>query len=469
MFADIKGLNEECGIFGIWGHTDAAQITYYGLHSLQHRGQEGAGMVVKDGTKLTCHKNMGLVTEVFSEAKISELTGNAAIGHVRYSTAGGGGYENVQPLLFRSHTGSLAVAHNGNIVNADLIKRDLEKNGSIFHSTSDTEVLAHLIKNNTKDDFLVEQMKTALNVLEGAYALLVMTEKKMLVALDPKGFHPLSLGRLGDAYVIASESCAFDIIGATFERDIERGELLIISDAGVESQRFAPHEPHSFCSMEYVYFSRPDSIIDNVNVHAARKRMGKILAKESPVDADIVTAVPDSGVSAAIGFAEESNIPYEMGLIKNRYVGRTFIQPSQELRERGVKMKLSPVRGIVAGKRVVLIDDSIVRGTTSRHIVQMLRDVGASEVHLRVASPTIEHPCYYGIDFSTRKELIAARYSLAEICQEIGADSLEFLSQDGLIKAIGRENDSPNCGQCCACFDGVYPTPVYDKANEAKC
>ncbi len=471
MFADIKGLNEECGIFGIWGHENAAQITYYGLHSLQHRGQEGAGMVVKDGDgeSLTNHKNIGLVTEVFTQEKIKELTGNAAIGHVRYSTAGGGGYENVQPLLFRSHTGSFAVAHNGNIVNADMIKKDLENKGSIFQTTSDTEVLAHLIKQDMQGEILVERIKTALNKLEGAYALLMLTEKKMIVALDPRGFHPLALGKLGDAYVVASETCAFDLIGATHIRDVERGELLTISDDGIESQRFAPLEAHSFCAMEYVYFSRPDSINNGVNVHAARKRMGKILAEETPVEADIVIAVPDSGVSAAIGFAETARIPYEMGLIKNRYVGRTFIQPSQELRERGVKMKLSPVRGIVEGKRVVLIDDSIVRGTTSRHIVQMLREAGAKEVHVRIASPSIVHPCFYGIDFSTCEELIGATHTIDEICQAISADSLAYLSQGGLIRAIQRDNDLPYGGQCFACFNGDYPTSIYQKENYEKC
>lgn len=460
MLVNIKGLNEECGVFGIWGHEFASQMTYYGLHSLQHRGQEGAGIVVSHEGHLICHKNEGLVTEIFSAETIQKMNGHAAIGHVRYSTAGGGGYENVQPLLFRSHTGTLAIAHNGNITNAKKLREKLEKTGSIFQSTSDTEVLAHLIKTNTQEEQLVERMKVALNELEGAFALLVLTDKKMLVALDPKGFHPLSLGKLGDAYIVASETCAFDVIGATFIRDIERGELLIISDEGIQSERFSPIEPHTFCSMEYVYFSRPDSIIDGVNVHAARKRMGKILSQESPVEADIVIAVPDSGVSAAIGFAEHAGIPYELGLIKNRYVGRTFIQPSQELRELGVKMKLSSVRGIVEGKRVVLVDDSIVRGTTSRHIVQSLRDAGASEIHIRVASPTIIHPCFYGIDFSTREEIIGNRCSVEQIRQEIGADTLAFISQDGLIAAVGKQNDTQNCGQCCACFDGVYPTKV---------
>jgi len=453
MPAEYKGLNEECGIFGIWGHEHAVQMTYYGLHSLQHRGQEGTGIVVKNDQHLVIHKGIGLLNDVFTKEKVKELVGNAAIGHVRYSTSGGTGYENVQPLLFHSHTGSLAIAHNGNLLNADQLKLSLEKQGSIFQTNSDTEVLAHLIKRSVKTNCLVEKVKAALNELVGAYALLLLTENQMIVALDPKGFHPLALGRFGESYVVASETCAFDLIGASHVRDIEPGELLVISDVGVEVERFAPKESEAFCAMEYVYFSRPDSILSGVTVHTARKEMGKILAQEAPVDADIVVAVPDSGISAAIGYAEATNIPYEMGLIKNRYVGRTFIQPSQELREQGVKMKLAPVRGIVQGKRVVLIDDSLVRGTTSRRIVRMLFEAGAKEVHLRISSPVIQHPCYYGVDFSTREELIAHRYSLEQICQEVGATSLAYLSQSGLVKAIGRKND----GYCLACFNGDYP------------
>ncbi|MFX3625087.1 MAG: amidophosphoribosyltransferase [Ectobacillus sp.] len=462
MLAEIKGLNEECGIFGIWGHHNAAQITYYGLHSLQHRGQEGAGIVVNDGEKLVGHKGLGLVTEVFSQDEIEALQGWSAIGHVRYATAGGGGYENVQPLLFRSQTGSLALAHNGNLVNAQRLKLELEMQGSIFQTTSDTEVLAHLLRKHTEFP-LVERAKVALNKIQGAYAFLMMTEEQLLVALDPNGFRPLALGKLGDAYVIASETCAFDVVGATYIRDVEPGELLTISDKGLESQSFTTNVKHSICSMEYVYFSRPDSNIAGINVHAARKNMGKILAKEAPVEADVVTGVPDSSISAAIGFAEASGIPYELGLIKNRYVGRTFIQPSQELRERGVKMKLSPVRGIVEGKRVVMIDDSIVRGTTSRRIVQMLRDAGAVEVHVRIAAPPIINPCYYGIDTSTREELIAAKRTIEEIRALIGADSLAFLSEDGLLEAVGRNVSSECRGQCMACFSGKYPTPVYEE------
>ncbi|MDM5197151.1 amidophosphoribosyltransferase [Fictibacillus enclensis] len=460
MLADIKGLNEECGVFGIWGHQDAAQLTYYGLHSLQHRGQEGAGIVVTDGEKLKMHKGHGLVTEVFSRGELEGMTGHAAIGHVRYSTAGGNEYANVQPLLFRSQTSSLAVAHNGNLVNANALKHQLEAQGSIFQTTSDTEVLAHLIKRSGYMD-LKDQVRNALTMLKGAYAFVIMTEDKLMVALDPNGLRPLSIGMLGDAYVVASETCAFDVVGAEYLRDVKPGELLIIDDNGMTADRFSSPTNRSICSMEYIYFSRPDSNIDQVNVHSARKNLGKELYREAPVEADVVTGVPDSSISAAIGYAEASGIPYEIGLIKNRYVGRTFIQPSQELRELGVKMKLSPVRGIVEGKRVVMVDDSIVRGTTSRRIVKMLRAAGATEVHVRITAPPIAHPCYYGIDTSERAELIASNHSVEEIRDIIGADSLAFLSPEGLLRGIGRPDGDPNNGQCLACFTGKYPTEIY--------
>ncbi|MBN8210145.1 amidophosphoribosyltransferase [Bacillus sp. NTK071] len=460
MFGEIKGLNEECGVFGIWGHPDAASLTYYGLHSLQHRGQEGAGIVSTDGDRLYNHKGIGLVNDVFGPGDLDQLEGNGAIGHVRYSTAGGGGYENVQPLVFRSQNGGLALAHNGNLVNANALKHQLEGQGSIFQTTSDTEVLAHLIK---RSGYLSqrEKVKNALTMVKGAYAFIMMTEKEMMVALDPHGLRPLSLGILEGAYVVASETCAFDLIGAEYIRDVQPGELLIISENGLESERFSSSVSRAICSMEYIYFSRPDSNIENINVHTARKKLGKQLAKEAPIEADIVTGVPDSSISAAIGYAEESGIPYEMGLIKNRYVGRTFIQPSQELRERGVKMKLSPVRGVVEGKRVVIVDDSIVRGTTSRRIVTMLREAGAKEVHVRISAPPIISPCYYGIDTSNSGELIAAKMSVDEMCDEIGADSLTFLSTEGMTTAIGREDEGSNCGQCLGCFTGNYPTEIY--------
>lgn len=460
MPAEIKGLNEECGVFGIWGHPNAAQITYYGLHSLQHRGQEGTGIVVSDGDTLRCLKGEGLVTEVFQEGTIEKLEGDSAIGHVRYATAGGGGYENVQPLLFNSQNGSLALAHNGNLINANALKHQLEGQGSIFQTSSDTEVLAHLIKRSGYFN-LKDRVKNALTMLKGAYAFVVMTETEMMVALDPHGLRPLSLGKLGDAYCVASETCAFDIVGAEFVRDIEPGELVIINDEGLTSERFSFSGGNAMCTMEYVYFSRPDSNIQGINVHSARKRMGMELANEAPIEADVVTGVPDSSISSAIGYAEASGIPYEMGLIKNRYVGRTFIQPSQSLREQGVKMKLSPVRGVVEGKRVVMVDDSIVRGTTSKRIVTMLKEAGAKEVHVCISSPPIKNPCFYGIDTSTHEELIASSNSVEEMRQIIGADSLTFLSPEGVIKAIGRDDSSENRGQCMACFTGKYPTEIY--------
>jgi amidophosphoribosyltransferase len=457
MLAEIKGLNEECGIFGVWGHPDAAQLTYYGLHSLQHRGQEGTGIVVSDGKTLTGVKGEGLVSEIFTAEAMAKLSGTAAVGHVRYATAGGGGYENVQPLLFHSQSGSLALAHNGNLVNANSLKHQLETQGSIFQTSSDTEVLAHLIRRSGYPN-LNDRVKNALSMLKGAYAYLIMTENELMVALDPHGLRPLSLGCLGDAYVVASETCAFDVVGAEYIREIMPGELLIINENGLTSERFAISTTKAICMMEYVYFSRPDSNIHGINVHTARKSLGKRLAFEAPIDADVVTGVPDSSISAAIGYAEAAGIPYEMGLIKNRYVGRTFIQPSQSLREQGVKMKLSAVRGVVEGKRVVMVDDSIVRGTTSRRIVSLLKEAGATEVHVVISSPPIKNPCFYGIDTSTKEELIASDKRVEEIRQLIGADSLTFLTVDGMMNALGQEGTN---GYCLGCFTGNYPTEIY--------
>jgi amidophosphoribosyltransferase len=388
------------------------------------------------------------------------LNGTAAIGHVRYATAGGGGYENVQPLLFHSQTGSLALAHNGNLVNVNSLKHQLEAQGSIFQTSSDTEVLAHLMKRSGYVDSK-DRAKNALSMLKGAYAYLIMTETELMVALDPHGLRPLSLGCLGDAYVVASETCAFDVIGAEYIRDIRPGELLIINDKGITSEQFAVSSTKAICTMEYIYFSRPDSNIQGINVHTARKNLGKRMAVEAPFEADVVTGVPDSSISAAIGYAEATGIPYEMGLIKNRYVGRTFIQPSQSLREQGVKMKLSPVRGVVEGKRVVMVDDSIVRGTTSRRIVTMLKEAGATEVHVVITSPPIKNPCFYGIDTSTKEELIAYDKSIEEMRQLIGADTLTFISVEGMIEAIGKKDGDGTSGYCLGCFTGNYPTEIY--------
>ncbi len=452
-------LNEECGVFGIYNHKDAAQLTYLGLHALQHRGQESAGMCASDGEKWYKHRGMGLVSEAFGKGDLEKFSGHIAIGHTRYTTAGSSKIENAQPLFFRYAHGSMAVAHNGNLVNAASMRKELESQGSIFQTTSDTEVIGHLIARSKKSD-LPSAVKEALQHIKGAYALLVMNEKQLVIALDPNGLRPLSLGRIGDAVCVASETCAFDIIGAEYWREVQPGELIVVDETGVHSSFFAEKRERSICTFEYIYFARPDSDIDEINVHMARKRLGKRLALEAPVEADVVTGVPDSSISAAIGFAEATGIPYELGLIKNRYVGRTFIQPTQEMRERGVYMKLSAVRKVVEGKRVVMIDDSIVRGTTSGRIVQMLRDAGATEVHVRISSPPVMNPCFYGIDTSTREELIAATKSVEEIRQFIGADSLSFLSVEGMIEAIGRKDEGPLRGHCLACFTGKYPTEI---------
>lgn len=452
-------------MFGIWGHDKAAEITYYGLHSMQHRGQDGAGIVVNNEGNLKLHKDVGLVNDVFKRVNFSEFPGRAAIGHIRNATQDDGTFNNVQPLIFRSLNNSMAIAHNGKIVNSETIRRDLEESGSIFQTTSDTEVLAHLMKQNgqeTTEELIIQALKKVV----GAYGYMIMTEDKMYVALDPRGIRPLSLGRLGDAYVVASETCAFSIIGATFEREVMPGELLTISDEGVKVTRFLLREPRKMCAMEYVYFSRPDSDLNYVNVHSARKRMGIELAIEDPaIDADVVTGIPDSSISAAIGYAEQCGLPYEMGVIKNRYIGRTFIQPSQELREQGVKMKLSPVKGVIEGKKIVMIDDSIVRGTTSKRIVRLLKEAGATEVHVRISSPRIENPCLYGIDMSTKESLIAANYTNEEICEIIGADSIAFLSVEGLERAIVKDH-TINQGICAACMTGNYPVLENDSRKE---
>jgi amidophosphoribosyltransferase len=407
---DFDELNEECGVFGIVGHSDAARLTYYGLHALQHRGQESAGIVTTNGEKFHVHRDMGLVTEVFSSDEVSKLIGSTAIGHVRYSTTGSSVLANVQPLVFNYAKGEIAIATNGNLVNGDKLRKELESNGSIFQTTTDTEAIAHLIARSNADT-LEGAVKETLNQLVGAYALLILTNEQLFVAQDPHALRPLAIGKLGDSYVFSSETCAFDTIGATFIREIEPGELLVVTqDNEMRFTRFSEPKETSICSFEYIYFARPDSDISGINVHTARKRLGRQLAKEAFAEVDVITGVPDSSTSAAIGFAEATGIPYELGLIKNRYVGRTFIQPSQELREQGVKMKLSAVRKVVEGKRVVMVDDSIVRGTTSRRIVNLLREAGATEVHVRISSPPVKNPCFYGIDTADRDQLIASNH-----------------------------------------------------------
>ncbi|WP_117275743.1 amidophosphoribosyltransferase [Streptococcus intermedius] len=463
MTYEVKSLNEECGVFGIWGHPQAAQVTYFGLHSLQHRGQEGAGILTNDAGKLIRHRDTGLISEVFKNpANLEKLTGQAAIGHVRYATAGEASIDNIQPFHFKFYDMEFGLAHNGNLTNTKTLKKELEHNGAIFSSSSDTEILAHLIRRSHNPSFM-GKVKEALNTVKGGFAYLLMMEDKLIAALDPNGFRPLSIGKMANgAIVVSSETCAFEVVGAEWIRDVKPGEVVIIDSSGIQYDTYTTDTQLAICSMEYIYFARPDSNIHGVNVHTARKRMGAQLAREFKHEADIVVGVPNSSLSAAMGFAEESGLPNEMGLIKNQYTQRTFIQPTQELREQGVRMKLSAVSGVVKGKRVVMIDDSIVRGTTSRRIVQLLKEAGATEVHVAIGSPPLKYPCFYGIDIQTRRELIAANHSVEETRQIIGADSLTYLSIDGLIDSIGLETNAPNGGLCVAYFDGKYPTPIYD-------
>ncbi len=464
MFFPGREIHEECGVFGIYGVPDAANLVYYGLHALQHRGQEGCGIVSRgDDGILRRVKGQGLVAEVFDESRIASLPGDMAIGHVRYSTSGGDCSENVQPFLFHHNTGDFALAHNGNLVNSAQLRRYLEDRGSIFQSTSDSEILAHLIRKDTKERKRprIVAIKDALNMMEGAFAFLVMTAKRIYICRDKHGLRPLSLARIGDGYAVSSETCAFDVIGAEYIRDVEPGEIVTIDHNGIRCNRYSDFRHNYMCAMEYIYFSRPDSDIEGCNVHNFRKLSGRLLYREAPADADIVVGVPDSSLSAAMGYAEASGLPYEMGLIKSKYVGRTFIQPSQELREKGVRMKMSAVKTVVQGRRIVLIDDSLVRGTTSRRIVKMLREAGAAEVHLRIASPPIKSPCFYGVDISTYDELICAHKSIAEVRQMLDADSLAFLSEEALYEAGHRSE------LCLACFSGNYPTYLYQSIEEA--
>lgn len=467
MLLKDRELHEECGVFAVCGYEHAAAMCYYGLHSLQHRGQEAAGIIVKDKDALSIQKGEGLVTEVFDQEKINKMQGDYAIGHVRYSTAGGGGIANVQPLLFRTLNGSLGIAHNGNIVNANILKAELEKKGSIFSSTSDTEILGHLIMR--EEGRMIDRICNSLNRLDGAFAFLILIENALYVARDKYGLRPVSIGQLPNgAYVFSSETCAFEVVGAKFVRDLEPGEIVRVKNGSLKSMLYTNDVLDKICAMEYIYFSRPDSNLDGINVHTTRKLSGKQLFKEAPVDADLVIGVPDSSISAAIGYSEASGIPYEMGLIKNKYVGRTFIQPTQEMREQGVRMKLSAVSSIVKNKRVVMIDDSIVRGTTSKRIVRLLKEAGANEVHVRIASPAIKWPCFYGVDMSTMDELISNKLSVEELCEYIEADSLAFISEEGIDKSIHYSKEEHKCGLCLACFNGEYVTDLYDSFETEK-
>lgn len=443
---------EECGVFGVFNHQEAANISYLGLYALQHRGQESAGIVSSDGSSMYRDVGMGHVADVFQIANLRKLRGRAAIGHVRYSTAGESRIANAQPMKISCHRGEIAVCHNGNLVNGGNIRRELEYEGSIFQSTSDTEVILHLIAKSREKD-LLDAIVNSLDQISGAFSLVFLLKDKMIAARDPKGFRPLSIGILKGSYVMASETCSFDLIGAKFIRDVEPGEVVTFDEKGMHSFHL-PHKGHpAFCIFEYIYFSRPDSIVFDRSVNMVRKRLGIEMAKETGVEADLIVPVPDSGMTAAIGFSEESKIPLDFGLIRNHYVGRTFIEPKQSIRHFGVKVKLNPVKELLKGKRIILIDDSIVRGTTSRKIVTMVREAGAKEVHLRIScAPTIA-PCYYGIDTPLRSELIASSHTVPEICQYVRADSLGYLSLEGMFRAVQNAHNE----FCTACYSNRYP------------
>ena len=457
--------HDECGVVAISAHPEAEKLAYLGLHALQHRGQESAGIVTSDGITLRPHKDMGPVADIFTEDVLAKMRGTVAIGHTRYSTAGDSALLNAQPILVQSNKGSIALAHNGNLTNALQVRSRLESQGSIFQTNSDTEVIVHLIA-LSKEHTLPEAMADALRQVEGAFSLVMMSADRIFAARDPRGFRPLAMGRIRaienqkhDTVVFASETCAFDLIGAEYERDVKPGELVVVGPEGVTSRCYAPAAPQSSCIFEHVYFSRPDSVVFGRAVQSSRENLGRQLARETGVEADLVVPVPDSGVTAAVGYAAESGIPFRFALIRNHYVGRTFIEPRQSVRDFGVKLKLNPVRSLLEGKRVVLIDDSIVRGTTSRKIVRMIRNAGAKEVHMRVSCPPTISPCFYGVDTPSKRQLIAANKSVDEICDYIGADSLAYLSLDGLKKACG---EGEGLRYCTACYTGKYPTEIID-------
>jgi len=461
-------LREECGVFGIWGSEDAAAVTALGLHALQHRGQEAAGITSRHGLHFHSHRAMGRVGDIFAgkSKAVEKLPGEAAIGHVRYATTGETALRNVQPLFADLAAGGFAVAHNGNISNALFLRAEMNRRGSIFQSTSDTEVIIHLVATSTYRD-LLDRFIDALRRVEGAYSLVCLTDEGLIACRDPLGIRPLVMGKLGEAIIFASETVALDMVGATYLRSVEPGELVIVNDEGIRSLRSVgnQHRPRP-CIFEHVYFSRPDSIVDGTSVYSVRKQIGAELARENTVEADMVVPVPDSGVPAAIGYAQESGIPFELGIIRSHYVGRTFIQPGSEVRHLGVKLKHNANSALIQGKRVVLIDDSIVRGTTSMKIVQMVRDAGASEVHMRIASPPTRHSCFYGVNTPDREKLLAAQMDVAAMCKHIGADSLGFISIEGLYRAVGeqvREEARPT--YCDACFTGAYPTTLTDQED----
>ncbi len=466
-FDDDK-LKEECGVFGVFGMEDAAATTALGLHALQHRGQEAAGITSWDGHDFHSHREMGLVGDIFDNDKgvVQQLPGHAACGHVRYSTTGETSLRNVQPLYADLAHGGFAVAHNGNISNAERLRRDLVRKGSIFQSTSDTETIIHLVA-TSRYRTLIDKFVDALMQLEGAYSLICMTPEGMIACRDPMGIRPLVMGKLDDTTLFASETVAFDVVGAEHVRSVEPGELVVVTGNGVKSYKpLGPAAPRP-CIFEHVYFSRPDSIVDDRSVYSVRKAIGEQLALENPVDADLVIPVPDSGTPAAIGYAQAAQIPFELGIIRSHYIGRTFIEPGQGVRNLGVKLKHNANRSLVAGKRVILVDDSIVRGTTSLKIVQMMREAGAKEVHMRIASPPTKHSCFYGVDTPKREKLLAARYSIEQMREFIQADSLSFLSIEGLYRAVGEADRKQSCPQHCdACFTGEYPTRLTDQEEQ---
>ncbi len=447
-------VRDQCGIFGVYGHSRASKLTYFGLYALQHRGQESAGIVTADHGIIHMHKGMGQVSEVFArEETFGELSGDVAIGHTRYSTTGASSLINIQPFLITNRNKCLAIAHNGNLTNSDPLRRQLDSQGAIFQTTSDTEVILHLATHASQQT-RVARICSALKAVRGAYSLLFLTENSIIAARDPRGFRPLALGRFRDAWIVASETCAFDIIGAKYVRDIEPGEVLEISERGLISHfPHRNHTKHAFCIFEYIYFARPDSKVFGENVDKIRRRLGRQLAREHPVDADIVIGIPDSANTATLGFAEESGIRFEIGLIRNHYVGRTFIDPHQSIRDLDVKVKFNPVRGVLEDRRVVVVDDSIVRGTTSKKMVKMIREAGAKEVHFRVSSPPIISPCFYGIDMPTKDELIASHRSVAEIEKFLEVDSLRYLSLEGMLSM----SSLPQSPFCASCFSGKYP------------
>ena len=459
----LDKFHDECGVVGVYGHPDAANLAYLGLYALQHRGQESAGIAASNNGKMHLEVGMGLVADVFSDVRLKKLPGNIAIGHNRYSTTGGSRIKNAQPCLIEYAGGTMAMGHNGNLVNASEIRKELGAEGAIFQSTNDSEVIVHLMAQSRRNLF-VDRAVVALSQVKGAYSIVLMSENELIAARDPQGFRPLCLGKLDGAYIVASESCVMDLLEAEFIREIEPGELILINQFGMKSFHPFPKTATKQCVFEHIYFSRPDSYLFGQSVYSVRKLMGRALAREKPVEADVVVPVPDSGVISAMGYSEESEIPFQMGLIRNHYVGRTFIEPQSQIRNFGVKIKLNAVKPVIEGKRVIIIDDSIVRGTTSKKIVRMLREVGAKEVHVRISSPPTTHSCFYGIDTPTKGELIASNLGIDQTCEYLGADSLHYITLEKMLEIFGEQKDD----FCAACFDGRYPVDVTGSDGSTK-